>query len=138
VDEGLMINSKLGILGLVVFAYVVFVPIIPFHYFYNVDLDNPSALGQVSKGLLYFDVFSRPASVPLESANFGVWGVQSISATFTNFGVVSNSALASNPAHVVVNGPGLLVFTVPITIVVILGLAFLFLHGRARSSSSNY
>jgi hypothetical protein len=32
--------QKLGILGIVVFAYVVLVPIIPFHYFYSVDLNN--------------------------------------------------------------------------------------------------
>ena len=124
-------NSKLGILGLVVFAYVVFVPIIPFHYFYNVDLNNPSALGQVSKGFLYFDAFSRPSSVPLEAANFGAWGVQSTSATFTNFGVVSDGVCTFNPAYAVVNGYGLLVLTVPITIVVLLGLALLFLYGRS-------
>lgn len=125
-----MIIPKLGLLGLVVFAYIVFVPIIPFHYFYNVDLNNPSAVGQISKGLLYFDAFSRPTSVPLESANLGVWGVQSISATFLNFGVASDGVCAFNPAYAVVNGPGLLVLTMPITIVVILGLALLFLHGR--------
>lgn len=124
-----MIKPKLGILGLVIFAYILFVPIIPFHYFYNVDSNNPSAVGQICKGFLYFDAFSRPASVPLESANLGVWGVQSISATFTNFGFVSNGVCAFNPAYAVAYGYGLLVLTVPMTIVVILGLALLFLYG---------
>jgi hypothetical protein len=130
VEEEFMINPKLGILGLVVFAYVVFVPIIPFHYFYNVDLNSHSAVEQIGEGFLYFDAFSRPASLPLESANLGVWGVQSISATFMNFGVVSDGVCAFNPAYAVVHGYGLLVLTVPITVVVILGLALLFLHGR--------
>ena len=124
-------GRKVGILGLVLLAYVVLVPIIPFHYFYNIDPNNPSTIEQVCpKGLVYFDAFSRPASGPLDSANLGVWGVESISATFTNFGVVSDGLCAFNPAADIVNGPGLLVLTVPITMVVILGLAVLFLHGH--------
>jgi hypothetical protein len=68
--------------------------------------------------------------VPLESANLGVWGVESISATFANFGVVSDGVYAFNPAYAVIHGPGILVLTVPITVIVILGLALLFLHGH--------
>jgi hypothetical protein len=132
VVEELMLNfgRKVGILGIVVLAYAVLVPIIPFRYFYNVDQNNPSTIEKACpKGLVYFDAFSRPDAVPLDSANLGVWGVQSITAAFTNFGVVSDGLCAFNPAADIVNGPGLLVVTVPITMVMILGLAVLFLHG---------
>jgi hypothetical protein len=43
---------------------------------------------------------------------------------------VSDGVCAFNPAYAVVNGYGLLVLTVPITMVVILGLALLFLYGH--------
>jgi hypothetical protein len=124
-------GQKLAVFGLVVFSYALFVPIIPFQSFYNVDPNNSSALGSVwFSGLFYFDAFTRPASVPIASANFGVWGQQSISAYFLNFGVVSNCVCGFNPSYNTLNGIGLLPLTMPITVLVVLGLAFLFVYGH--------
>ncbi len=48
----------------------------------------------------------------------------------TNFGVVSDGVGAFNPASAVVYGAGLLVLTAPITVIVMLVMALLFLYGR--------
>jgi hypothetical protein len=122
-------GQKLVVFGLVALTYVLFVPIIPFQRFYNVDPNNSSALGKAwLSGLFYFDVFTRPAGVPAASANFGVWGQQSVSAYFLNFGVVSNDVCAFNPSYDTMSGIGLLPLTVPITVLVVLGLASLLFY----------
>jgi hypothetical protein len=120
-------REKLAVSMLVVFAYVLSVPIIPFQVFYNVDPNDSSASGKVwLLAHFYFDAFIRPAGIPMASANFGVWGQQSVSAYFFNFGVVSNSVCAFNPSSDTANGLGLFPLTLPITILVALGLAYLF------------
>jgi hypothetical protein len=131
VEKSLLNSRKLAMLATAAFAYILFVPIIPFHYYYNVDANDFSTIEQVyHTNTIFFDAFSRPIGIPLSSANFGIWGFQSISASLLNFGVVNDAVCGFNPATANVYGPGLLSLTVPITILAIVGLLLLLLKER--------
>ncbi len=126
---------NLAILGVVTLAYILLVPIMPFQYYYSVDPSNSGTIDAVcNKNLLFFDLLSRPSSVPLSGANFGVWGVQSVSASVANFGIVSNGICDFNPTTSNISGlPIIWFFSLTLTAILAVGLALLFLRNNQRS-----
>lgn len=103
----------------------------------NVDANNFLTVEQAYySSLVFFDAFSRPHGIPTSSANFGVWGFQSISTSFFDFGVINNAVCGFDPATAIVHGTGLLALTVPITVLVTIGLAFFLFRKESTVTAS--